>query len=291
MSWLVSERRRLDRRRERLALEWAALKLTRLEKRLEAALKGEDASGHEHKPPGPGGGQFTGPGDSGGGGTATADEDEGSAKPARPATTTHERPKQLRAAGRYRNPARRRRVIAAVKVEAEVARGVEGFNLPDSEPADVVVARDADGKPITTQDGIARVLAQRALAVRVLARRNADPRDREQAERLLALPCHFVEVKTLLVSRNGAVHMSKPARKRKERWQDKYGATFHVVAVDRRRGGKHSGHEVHVAAGELAGTFRLQHMDKVGSFGDVLGAICPECRQGEGKAWLTSWRM
>src|SRR5262249_28779338 len=54
--------------------------------------------------------------------------------------------KQQKTARRFRNVARRRRVIAAVKVEGELATAIGGVNLPDSEPADVVYAADSKGQ-------------------------------------------------------------------------------------------------------------------------------------------------
>jgi hypothetical protein len=67
--------------------------------------------------------------------------------------------------------------------------------------------------------------------------------------------------------------MTTKARQRKERWQDRYGAAFSVVAVDDRKGHKHSGHRVHVAPGELAGTFRLDRMEKAQDMTSVLHMI------------------
>jgi len=282
MTWLADERRRLDRKRERLALEWAASVLASWEKRLGRALKGSyfdhcprDEEGHCLP---------SGEADRTGSG-----EDEGNREPARPSkpAAQHPRPKQLRAAARYRDPARRRRVIAAIKREAEVAKGIAAYNLEDSEPADCVLARDAEGRPIVSREGIKRVLSQRAVAVQTLQRRSSSPQAREQAEQLLALPLHLLEIKTLLVSAKGTVRMTKAAQARKRRWEDKYGASFSLIAIDDRRGRNHSGHRLHVAVGELAGSFRLATMDRVADFGDLLARLCPECKKGERK-WLTS---
>ena len=250
---------------------------------LRARLKETDASGHEHKPAGPGGGQFTGHGGGGGGEDRDKEEEEpAEGLPKKPAVRKGTPSKQMRAAGRFVNVARRRRVVAAVKVEGELAEALHGYNLPDSEPADVVYAEDARGKRVTGREALRTVLAHRELAVKTLESPAATDEQRTAAEAQLALPCHFFEVKTLLVSSEGAVRMSKQARRRKERWRDRYGADFHVVAVDRRKGQKHSGHEVHLAAGELAGTFRLDRMDRVDGFGAVLSAVCPSCA-GAGK--------
>jgi hypothetical protein len=89
------------------------------------------------------------------------------------------------------------------------------------------------------------------------------------------LPFEAIEVKTLLVSARHSVHMSREARARKERWSAKYAAGFHVVALDRRKGRKHSGHEVHLARGELSGTHHLRDMEKVSDLAGVLDRILP----------------
>src|SRR5262249_13756074 len=124
-------------------------------------------------------------------------------------------------------------------------------------------------------------LRHREMLARIANDKRQPEERRAQADRALAgMPCHFFEVKTLLVSAHGAVHMNKAARRRKERWQERYGAAFHVVAVDRRKGKKHSGHEVHVESA-LAGTLRLDQMDKVSSFAAVLSKVCPDCRSSE----------
>jgi hypothetical protein len=264
--WLAHEQRKLSRHR----LADAAARLSRRVRRFGILLRGGHDVSNEPRDPD---GEWT----SGGGGHGG----QGTGKPASGKPARHERPKALRAAGRYRDAGRRRRVIAAVKVEGQLADGVHGFNLPDSEPADVVYAEGADGKPITTRDGIKRTLLAREHAGRILSRQSSTKEARESAERLLSLPCEFLECKTLLTSRKHAVHMSKQAIDRKERWAQKYHAGFSVVAVDRRKGGKHSGHDVHVSVGELAGTHRLEHMDKVDSFAAVLSAVCPSCKGGK----------
>jgi hypothetical protein len=181
--------------------------------------------------------------------------------------------KASRVAGRYRNEARRRRVLAGLKREEELAGAIGGINLPDSEPADVVYAEDARGQRVTSPLGLREVMRQRARAVQVYNDPQADAKRLEVAGRILSLRFDFFEVKTLLVAEASAVHMSAVAQKRKRRWQEKYGALFHLVAVDDRRGRKHSGHRVHVSSGTIAGTVRLARMDRVGSMADVLGAV------------------
>jgi hypothetical protein len=204
----------------------------------------------------------------GGGGTGVTDKKTGTRK--KPgAGEGGGAPKAIAAAGRYRNLARRRRVIAAVKREGELAEAVDGFNLPDSEPADVVYARDAEGRAVKTADHFRRFLDNRETAVKTLTSGKASPEAKEAAEKVLSLPCHFMEVKTLLTSETGAAHVSAKALRRKERWRDRYGADFHVVVVDDRKGHKHSGHRVHLAAGELAKTFNVARMQKVDDMASI----------------------
>lgn len=188
--------------------------------------------------------------------------------------------KAMRQAHRYKEVFRQRRVAHAIRVEGELAAGIGGVNLPDSEPADVVLAVDAAGKRLTTPEQVRDFLRHRETAVQIVERKGPygpggvvgepSPEMVAVAEAQLALPCHFFEVKTLLVSPEGAVHINADALRRKERWMARYGAPFHVVAVDDRRGGKHSGHRVHIAGYETAKTFRLEYMKRADSMGAVL---------------------
>jgi hypothetical protein len=193
-----------------------------------------------------------------------------------------ERPqtKPVAAARQYADVARRRRVIHAVKNEGELAAAIGGHNLPDSEPADVVHIVDATGKALTDRDAIRAALRQREESVKALKTGlspytgqplGADQRAAYEAR--LKLPAHFFEVKTLLTSKADAVRMSAKAMKRKERWMDKFGVSFSVVAIDDRKGKKHSGNRVYVAPHELGGTTRLEHMRPVASLADVLGTV------------------
>jgi hypothetical protein len=181
--------------------------------------------------------------------------------------------KAARAAGKLRNIARRRRVIAAIKREGELALAIRGVQLPDSEPADVVYAEDVHGQPARTAEQLRDVMARREQAVHVLERDQGSPEAHAAARRVLALPFYMIEVKTLLTSPHGVIRMNAAARARKERWEKKYGAGFSVVAIDDRRGGKHSGHRVHVVPGELAGTYRLDQMTRAGDMAEVLRHI------------------
>lgn len=191
--------------------------------------------------------------------------------------------KHLRAARGLTDVARRRRVIKAVRNEAELAAAIGGYNLQDSEPADVMRVGGPGSKPTAFADpGQMRAyLRDRARLVsrlkglrsgKVKPGRFDAPDAADQLEAFLTRdePLHFIEVKTLLTSATGAVRMSSKARARKERWAEKYGAVFSVVGIDDRRGRKASGHRVHVAPGELGGTTHLASMRKAGTMADVL---------------------
>jgi hypothetical protein len=233
----------------------------------------------------------------GGGGTAAA------APARRPNPARDEAAKHVRAAGKYRDTARRRRVIAAVKREAELTDAIKGANLPDSEPADVVLARDPEGKPITDHAAVKQLLADRELGIRwqknpppelvnpdapehaafvatlppgtraqLKQHYREDVAQRQRVARAMRSEVHLIEVKTLLTSKSHAVHMNKRALSRKLRWQHRYGALFHTVAVDDRRGSKHSGHRVHYAP-DVGKTLKLDNMHKAGSMEHVARMI------------------
>lgn len=170
-----------------------------------------------------------------------------------------------------RDVARRRMVIAALRSEAELAGAIGGRQLPDSEPADVVYLLDARGEPVTDPEALKKSLAQREDAVRRLRRLPSDDPARAPLEELLAAPLHFFEVKTLLTqSGAGAVHMGPEAVARKLRWEKRYGGAFHTVALDKRRGKKHSGHTLYYKTG--VGSAKLAGMAKHADFSELLAA-------------------
>jgi hypothetical protein len=223
-----------------------------------------------------GAGEWTS-GGGGGGAGAGADQGEGRQRQRHP-MPAREREKRFRVARRYRSAAVRRLVLAGVAREGQLAAAIGAVVLPDSEPADLVVAHDAEGKPITTVEGVRHAMAQREHAVKVLKSRRASAEQREQAERVLSQPMEFVEVKTLLQTPRSSVRMSAAARKRKERWRERFGVEFHVVAIDDRRGRKWSGHRVYVSAASLNPSHRLAEMDRADSMADVLGFIAGAVR-------------
>jgi hypothetical protein len=195
--------------------------------------------------------------------------------------------KSVTAAGMVVDVARSRRVKAAHKRELELAEAIGGFNLPDSEPADVMhvpeLAADGSrtGRPLKLTSREARkLLADRAKMVVRMNSPETPERDRELIRHLLEVrqPVTFFEVKTLLKRNESKVSISREALAKKERWEAKYHARFNLVVVDDRKGHKHSGHRVYVQPeGEsLSKTHRLEHQRKVGSMADVLAAATGE---------------
>lgn len=203
------------------------------------------------------------------------------------------RPKHLIEAAKFKDVARRRRIIASLKTEAELAEAVGGFNEPDSRPADVLYVEDAQGNRVTEPDKIRNAMQLRDASVKILktgkihtikdgkvvaTETDADEGYRQQAQDLLARRCEAFEVKTMLTSAKNQVYMNPKAKRRKDKYADRYFVSFHVVAVDKRRGQKHSGHDVYVApykdvSRSASGTVKLDEMKKVDSLAGVMGAL------------------
>jgi hypothetical protein len=59
--------------------------------------------------------------------------------------------------------------------------------------------------------------------------------------------------------------------RRKRRWEQRYGAAFHTVAFDDRRGKKYSGHRLYFRHG--VGSCTLAHLEKVADFDGILARI------------------
>jgi hypothetical protein len=272
-AWVRHEKAKL----RQLSLAAAADRLARRVRRLDALCRGFDPDEPRRPAGGPGGGEWTASGGGGGHG------DQGATAPGRKPSAVPS--KATRAAGRLRNLARRRRVLKAIRAEGELADAINACWLEDSEPADLAFALDSRGRRITEPARLKEWLRRREVLVRVVNDPSRTAEDRRRAEEgLQSAPLHFIEVKTLCTSEKDAVHMTGPARRRKEGWAEKYGAHFHVVALDRRRGRKFSGGVAYVAADELAGTFRLSAMARVDSLGAVLAEVCPECAGGRGRS-------
>jgi hypothetical protein len=264
--------------------------------------KVRDARGHEHDNRG----RFTG---SGGGAGAAVEEapgageggwDEGAPEPRRPAKPRRLKAKVVRRLDRFRNAAVRRRVLHGLRNEAELADAISAHNLPDSEPADVVLAV-VEGEMLTDRDRVKQLLADRELGLkwrkhpppplwdpdehpeemalqpretrtRIVAHFREETARRRRVEAALAAEIHFFEVKTLITQAGGgAIHMSTPAVRRKQRWTERYGAAFHTIAFDDRRGRKHSGNRLYYRAG--VGSVKLSRMEKVADFDGILAKI------------------
>jgi hypothetical protein len=199
----------------------------------------------------------------------------------KPASGSKARPKSVSLLTRLRSPARRRRVIAALRTESDMAQATSSWNAPDSWSFDCVYLEDAAGKPVTGRENVRRFLETRAHARRVLSRQGSPAAAREAAERILSLPAHAFEIKTLLVSKAGTVRMSRKARARKWRDAEKYGLAPHVLVRDGRRGSKHSGHDLYLSVAELSPSHNVAEMDKLDSYASAIAAACPECKRGK----------
>lgn len=171
--------------------------------------------------------------------------------------------KAVRMANRYRDVARRRRVLAAIRHESEFASGLGGHHLPDSEPVDVLFIHDPTGKPITDPQHIRQTLNVRAAAVERLKDPSIDDAQRAFLQKVLATPAHGFEVKSLLKTSRDYAQMNPRALAAKKRWSERYGIAVHTAVVDARRGSKFSGHKLHIAPGTVAPTIALASMHKV----------------------------
>lgn len=207
----------------------------------------------------------------GAGGDGGAGPDDPEPTAAKAAPTPKPKPKHVARLNRYRQPAVRRRVLHGLRNEGELARAVDGHNLPDSEPADVVQTVSASGELLTDHQQVRDALNHREVAVQTLRRRGASDEAKEAARRVLAQPCVFFEVKTLIVQAAGKIHMSTKAVARKLRWEKRYGAKFVTVAVDDRKGKKHSGNRLYFRAG--VGSVKLADMEPMRDFNHILDKV------------------
>jgi hypothetical protein len=186
------------------------------------------------------------------------------APPARPGPT---KPKFVRKLARFTSPAIRRRILHGLRNEGQLAEAVGGLNLPDSEPADVVVLVTPGGEMVTNRDTVLSHLRQREDALKRLARAPGGPQSEQLREWLKGHALHFLEVKTLLTTARDGVRMSAGAVARKRRWERRYGAKFSTVIVDDRRGRKHSGSRLHFYGG--VGNIRLAAAEAVAGFDGI----------------------
>jgi hypothetical protein len=198
------------------------------------------------------------------------------------ATTRKAKPKSVgRAIGHY-DVARSRQIKRAHKVEKEVSQAIEGYNLADSEPADIMHIPEVDsagnrtgkGAKFADQREARAYLAKRARWVEVMKDEGQSPEERERARQFLEerSPLTFLEVKTLLKAKQNRVRITASALEKKEKWQDKYHARFLMVIVDDRKGEKHSGHRVYTQPEDegLSKTHALEHSRKVDKMENIL---------------------
>jgi hypothetical protein len=172
---------------------------------------------------------------------------------------------------------RRRRIISALKTEAEMSSATSSWNIPDSGAFDSVYLEDADGRPVTQPAAAKRLLLAREHASRVLSRRGSSPEARQAAERVLSTACHLFEIKTMLVTAAAGVRLARKARQRKWSYAARVSATPHVLVVDKRKGKKYSGHSIHLAVGEVSASHKLADMEKIPDYASLISTVCPSC--------------
>jgi hypothetical protein len=210
-----------------------------------------------------------GQGDQGGASAPAGAEGDGDGQAAAPKARA--RTKVVRRLERFTSPAIRRRILHGLRNEGQLADAVGGLNLPDSEPADVVVLVTPGGEMVTNRDTVLSHLRQREDALKRLARAPGSPQADQLREWLKGHRLTFIEVKTLLVQQAGVVRMSAGAVARKRRWERRYGARFSTVIMDDRRGRKHSGSRLHFFAG--LGNVRLTDATPVADFAGIADRI------------------
>jgi hypothetical protein len=172
---------------------------------------------------------------------------------------------------RSRNAAVRRRVLHGLRNEGELADAVDGFNLPDSEAADVIVLVTPGGEEVTDPEYLRSHMKVREDVVRRLRSGTAGDQEEELRRWLDGHRLAFIEVKTLVTSKAGAIRMSAAAVARKRRWENRFGAAFSTVCFDDRRGHKYSGTRLYFRPG--VGSTTLARMKPVGSFEAVLALL------------------
>lgn len=202
------------------------------------------------------------------------------------ATTRHARKatESTQSAGKEIDIARSRMIRKAHKVEREVAEVMEGYNLADSEPADILIVPEVDeggrptgrGSKFAGQGESRSYLAQRA---RVVARMNDPATEPEERERIRAFlneksALTFVEVKTLQKAGQNRVRMTGDALAKKQKWEAYYGGKFVTVVKDIRKGAKYSGHDLYLSF-DIKKTITLEECVKVkiegGKFLPIVG--------------------
>lgn len=182
--------------------------------------------------------------------------------------------KAMRAAAKFTNPARRRRVIMAINSEKELAQGIGGHHLRDSEPADVIYLHDPLGNPITDPRHLKQALAVRAAAVaRLKDPLLQDVHRKFLTDMLARQQAHAFEVKSLFTNKRGIVQMNQKAQAAKKTWSEKHGIPVHVAVLDRRVGNKFSGNKYYVAPNSISPTTNIANAKKVANVGEVLKTV------------------
>ncbi len=178
--------------------------------------------------------------------------------------------------------ARSRRIKAAWKVEKEVADGIDGYNLPDSEPADVIWQVDLAGNPIKPGDARSWMRKRREAVHKIAEIESKPETERTEWENtyierasagLMAEFATMIEVKTLQKSSKNSISMSKNALVRKERYKRKYQTEFSTIIVDMRKGKKYSGHRMYLAPLEIGKTIKLADCKKIESAKEAIEII------------------
>jgi hypothetical protein len=203
-------------------------------------------------------------------GAAAPAPPSGTPKPA-PPKTARAKPKRVARLERFTSPAVRRRILHALRNEGQLADAVGGLNLPDSEPADVVVLVTPGGEMVTNRDTVLSHLRQREDALKRLARAPGGPQAEQLRAWLQGHALRFLEVKSLLTTARDSVRMSAGAVARKKRWERRYGARFSTVIMDDRRGKKHSGSRLHFYGG--VGNIKLADAEAVADFNGIADKI------------------
>jgi hypothetical protein len=193
------------------------------------------------------------------------------AEQATPSRTSRPKPKHVTKLSRFRDQARRRRVLHALRNEGELSRAIDGINLPDSEAADCVLLVNPGGEMVTNPQTLTRHLRQREDVVRRLAQDPGGPQAEALRSWLDGHRLHFIEVKTMLVQAAGVIRMSADAVRRKRAWEARYGARFATVVFDDRRGRKRRGGRLYYH-GDV-GNLRLDALRALDDFPGVLQAI------------------
>ncbi len=193
-------------------------------------------------------------------------------------------PKLPDALAHFRNRAVRNRVKHGLRNEKELSDHAGAYNLPDSEPADVVLLIGPGGEQIVDPQLIKAHLNVREDAVKRLALRSTSESTKAELRQFLAdNEMHLFEVKTLITQKGeGKITMAAKARRRKERWEKKYAAPFHSVGFDDRKGKKFSGNRLYYRRG--VGTTKLSSMTPCKSFDDLLDRAARSAEAAEHKS-------